>query len=131
MEHIGQKKGCWNGWCRVLLLYIALYINLNMTYPISYVIYEFIYDHTTSHSVMSCMIYLWFVTDHLHYIYKENYRHISILTVFSKMFDSIIAEQLMEHFTDIFNDMLCAYKYGCEHVLSKTYRFMEICSWWR
>ncbi len=37
------------------------------------------------------------------------------------MFESIIAEQLIEHFKDIFNDMLCAYrkKYGCEHVLVK------------
>ncbi len=52
---------------------------------------------------------------------KENYRPISILAVFSKVFGSIIAEQLMEHFKDIFNDMWCAYrkKYGCEHVLVK------------
>ncbi len=52
---------------------------------------------------------------------KENYRPISILTVFSEMFESIIAEQLMEHFEDIFNDMVCAYrkKYGCEHGLVK------------
>ncbi len=52
---------------------------------------------------------------------KENYRPISILAVFSKVFESIMAKQLMEHFTDIFNDMLCAYrkKYGCEHVLVK------------
>ncbi len=37
------------------------------------------------------------------------------------MFKSIIAEQLIEHFKDIFNDMLCAHrkKYGCEHVLVK------------
>ncbi len=50
---------------------------------------------------------------------KEIYRTISILALFSKVFESIIAEQLMEHFKDIFNDMLCAYrkKYGCEHVL--------------
>ncbi len=39
---------------------------------------------------------------------KENYRPISILAVFSKMFESIIGEQLMEHFKDMFNDMLCA-----------------------
>ncbi len=52
---------------------------------------------------------------------KENYRPISILAVFSKVFESIIAEQLMEYFKDIFNDKLCSYrkKYGCEHVLVK------------
>ncbi len=51
---------------------------------------------------------------------KKNYRPISILAVFSKVFESIIAEQLIAHFKDIFNDMLCAYrKNGCEHVLVK------------
>ncbi len=52
---------------------------------------------------------------------KENYRPISFLAVFSKVFESIIVEQLIEHFKDIFNDMLCAYrkKYGCELVLVK------------
>ncbi len=41
---------------------------------------------------------------------KENYRPISILAVFSKVFESIIVEQLIEHFKDIFNDLLCAYR---------------------
>ncbi len=48
-------------------------------------------------------------------------RPISILVVFSKIFETIIAEQLMEYFTSIFDNMLCAYckKYGTEHVLIK------------
>ncbi len=52
---------------------------------------------------------------------KTNYRPVSILSVFSKVFEVIIAEQLMDFFSNIFNDMLCAYrkKYGCEHVLLK------------
>ncbi len=52
---------------------------------------------------------------------KDNYRPISILAVFSKVFQTIIAEQLMEYFKSIFNQMLCAYrkKYGTEHVLIK------------
>ncbi len=41
---------------------------------------------------------------------KENYRPISVLAVFSNVFETIIAEQLLEHFKDIFNDMLCAYR---------------------
>ncbi len=54
----------------------------------------------------------------------ESYRPISILAVFSKVFESIIAEQLMEHFKNIFNDIWCAYrkKYGCKCACtSKTY----------
>ncbi len=52
---------------------------------------------------------------------KENYRPIIILAVFSKVFEPIIAEQLMQHLKDMFNDMLCVYrkKYGCEHVQVK------------
>ncbi len=50
---------------------------------------------------------------------KDNYRSISILATFSKVFETIIAEQLMEYFKSIFNEMLCAYrkKYGTEYVL--------------
>ncbi len=38
----------------------------------------------------------------------DNYSPISILTVFSKVFESIIAEQLMKHFKKHINDMLGA-----------------------
>jgi hypothetical protein len=52
---------------------------------------------------------------------KDNYRPVSILPTFSKVFETIICEQLMSYFTTIFSDMLCAYrtKYSCEHVLVK------------
>ena len=52
---------------------------------------------------------------------KENYRPISILSVFLKVFETIIANQLQEYFISIFDKMLCAYrkKYGTEHVLIK------------
>ncbi len=52
---------------------------------------------------------------------KDNYRPISILAVFSKVFETITAVQLMEYFKSIFNEKLCAYrkKYGTEHVLIK------------
>ncbi len=52
---------------------------------------------------------------------KDNYRSISILVVFSKVFETIIAEQLMEYLKSIFNELLCAdrKKYGTEHVLTK------------
>lgn len=50
---------------------------------------------------------------------KENYRPVSILPVFSKVFEIVIADQLMEFFKYIFNDLLCAYrkKYSTEHLL--------------
>ena len=52
---------------------------------------------------------------------KEKYRPVSILTTFSKVFETVISEQLMSFFNGIFNEMLCAYrkKYGCNHVLLK------------
>ncbi len=58
---------------------------------------------------------------------KNNYRPVSILSVFSKVFEIIKAEQLMVFFSLIFNDMLCANrkKYGCEHVL------LEVIDLWK
>ncbi len=52
---------------------------------------------------------------------KDNYRPISLLEIFSKVFETIVAEQLMEYVNDIFDPMLCAYrkKYGTEHILIK------------
>ncbi len=52
---------------------------------------------------------------------KENYRPVSILPVFSKIFEIVIADQLIEYFKTIFNEMLCAYrkKYGCNHLIVK------------
>ncbi len=52
---------------------------------------------------------------------KDNYRPISILFIFSKIFETIVADQLMQYFKYIFNDMLCVYrkKYGTKHVLIK------------
>ncbi len=52
---------------------------------------------------------------------KDNYRPISLLEIISKVFETIVAEQLTEYFNDIFDPMLCAYrkKYGTEHVLIK------------
>ncbi len=41
---------------------------------------------------------------------KDNYRPISILAIFSNVFETIIAEQLMEYFKLIFNELLCAYR---------------------
>ncbi len=52
---------------------------------------------------------------------KDKYRPISILVVFSKVFETIIAEHLMEYFISNSDNMLCAHrkKYGTRHVLIK------------
>ena len=52
---------------------------------------------------------------------KNNYRPVSILTTFDKVFEVIIANQLSDYFKTIFHDMLCAYRklYGCDHILIK------------
>ena len=50
---------------------------------------------------------------------KANYRPISILTTFSKVLETIIADQLVMYFNQLFHDLLCAYrkKYGTCHSL--------------
>ncbi len=49
---------------------------------------------------------------------KDNYRLVSLLEIFSKVFETTVAEQLMEYFKDIFDSMICAYrrKHGTQHV---------------
>ena len=52
---------------------------------------------------------------------KNNFRPVSTLTTFDKVFEAIIADQLYEYFNTIFHDMLCAYRksYSCDHILIK------------
>ncbi len=52
---------------------------------------------------------------------KVNYRQTCILTASIKVFETIIAQQLIDVFKYICNDMLYAYRntYGCEHALLK------------
>jgi hypothetical protein len=50
---------------------------------------------------------------------KDNYRPISVLTVLSKVFEGIMADQLKYHFKDILSNWLSAYRtgYSCNNVL--------------
>ena len=52
---------------------------------------------------------------------KNNYRPVSVLTGFSKVFEYVMNDQLVEYFMDIFNSMLSAYRkgYSCQSVLLK------------
>ncbi len=41
---------------------------------------------------------------------KNNDKPVSILSVFSKIFQTIVSDELMEYFKCIFNYTLCAYR---------------------
>ena len=50
---------------------------------------------------------------------KNNYRSVNILSVFSKLFESIMAEQLTTYFETILSPFVSAYRkgYSCQHVI--------------
>ena len=52
---------------------------------------------------------------------KGNYRPVSVLTVISKLYESVMNDQMTEHFIEILEDLLCAYRkgYSCQALLSK------------
>jgi retron-type reverse transcriptase len=43
---------------------------------------------------------------------KTNYRPISVLCIFSKIFEKILEQQLSDFFENIFNPYLCAFRRG-------------------
>ena len=50
---------------------------------------------------------------------KNNYRSVNIISVFSKLFESIMAEQLATYFETILSPLVSAYRkgYSCQHVI--------------
>ena len=50
---------------------------------------------------------------------RENYRPVSVLTVFSKIYESLLNEQLIEYFYELFNVFLSAFlnNYSCQSLL--------------
>ena len=52
---------------------------------------------------------------------EENYRPVSVLTAFCKIYESSLNDQLLQHFITIFNDFLSAYRkgYSCQSLLVK------------
>ena len=52
---------------------------------------------------------------------RENYRPVSILTAFSKIYESLLNDQLIEYFYELFNVFLCAFRknYSCQSLLIK------------
>ena len=58
---------------------------------------------------------------------KENYRSVNILTVLSKVFERIIADQLTDYFKSILNSRISAYRkgYSCQQVI------LNLTEFWR
>ena len=56
---------------------------------------------------------------------KENYRSVNLLSVFSKIFERILSDQIMNYFESILSPHLSAYRkgYSCQHVLIKLTEF--------
>ena len=52
---------------------------------------------------------------------KVNYRPVSLLTVISKIYESVMFDQVNDYFDPIFEDLLCAFrkKYSCQSTLIK------------
>ena len=52
---------------------------------------------------------------------EENYGPVSVLTALSKIYESSLKDQLLQHFITIFNDFLSAYRkgYSCQSLLVK------------
>ena len=52
---------------------------------------------------------------------RENYRPVSVLTAFSKIYESLLNDQLIEYFYELFNVFLCAFRknYSCQSLLIK------------
>jgi retron-type reverse transcriptase len=50
---------------------------------------------------------------------KTNYRPVSVLCIFSKIFEKILEQQLSDFFENIFNPYLCAFRrgHGCQTTL--------------
>ena len=52
---------------------------------------------------------------------RENYRPVSVLTAFSKIYESLLNDQLIKYFYELFYVFLCAFrkKYSCQSLLIK------------
>ena len=52
---------------------------------------------------------------------KVNYRPVSLLTVISKIYESVMYDQVRDYFHPIFEDLLCAFrkKYSCHSTFIK------------
>ena len=54
-------------------------------------------------------------------LFKGNYRPVSVLTVICKLYESVLSNQMMDHFNELFNILLSAFRnyYNCQSLLLK------------
>ena len=59
---------------------------------------------------------------------KVNYRPVSLLTVISKIYESVMFDQVSDYFGSIFEDLLCAFckKYSCQSTLIKAIDYRKV-----
>ena len=52
---------------------------------------------------------------------KNNFQPVSVLTGMSKLYESVVNDQLLEFFCKLFNDLICAFRkgYSCQSLLMK------------
>ena len=52
---------------------------------------------------------------------RDNYRPVNVLTVISKIYETLMNEQLSDYFMTILNKLLCAFRknYSCQSLLVK------------
>ena len=87
--------------------------------PITYLINNAI-SANALHSVMKCAeISPGFKKDDN--LIRGNYRPVSVLHILSKIYESVMNDELFEYFLDKFHDFLCAFrrKYSCQSLLLK------------
>ena len=58
---------------------------------------------------------------------KKNYRSVNLLSMFSKLFERLMAEQFTSYFENILNPLVSAYRkgYSCQHVI------LHLTEYWR
>ena len=78
--------------------------------------------HTSMKIADICPVY-----KKLYNLCKNNYRSINLLTIFSKLFERIMAEQLTTYFENILSPLLSANRRGssCQHVI------LQLTEYWR
>ena len=54
-------------------------------------------------------------------LFNRNYRPVSVLTVISKLYESVLNNQMVDHFSELFNILLSAFRkhYNCQSLLLK------------
>ena len=60
-------------------------------------------------------------------LFKGNYRPVSVFTVISKLYESVLNNQLVDHFSELFNILLSAFRkhHNCQSLLLKLIEDMK------